>query len=312
MAKDTNDRDSDAWSISKEQEEDIIRQHDYLEFEDEKTLTRMASLAHQQSITNLSETRAAHYNSTALDRFQTLQGLSPEDEVFDPSSDKFDLYKWIRLNTKMSAEDGIKTKRTGVAFRNVNIRGTGPALNIQATVGSLLTAPLRLGEIWSSRRKVPRHILKDFNGLVKSGELLVVLGRPGAGCSTLLKTLTGETYGLQADQDSIVHYNGIEQSQMMKEFKGEVIYNQEVDKHFPHLTVCCHHSSCESMRRANVTRLDKPSNTPPRCVCHKIVLSREVDRMQSSMLPKSLWQCECVHSVDSRHEHEPRLSLTRS
>ena len=24
---------------------------------------------------------------------------------------------------------------------------------------------------------------------------------------------------------------------MMKEFKGEVVYNQEVDKHFPHLTV---------------------------------------------------------------------------
>lgn len=24
---------------------------------------------------------------------------------------------------------------------------------------------------------------------------------------------------------------------MIKEFKGEVVYNQEVDKHFPHLTV---------------------------------------------------------------------------
>ena len=24
---------------------------------------------------------------------------------------------------------------------------------------------------------------------------------------------------------------------MLKQFKGEVVYNQEVDKHFPHLTV---------------------------------------------------------------------------
>lgn len=30
---------------------------------------------------------------------------------------------------------------------------------------------------------------------------------------------------------------GIPQNQMVKEFKGEVVYNQEVDKHFPHLTV---------------------------------------------------------------------------
>lgn len=30
---------------------------------------------------------------------------------------------------------------------------------------------------------------------------------------------------------------GIPQKQMVKQFKGEIVYNQEVDKHFPHLTV---------------------------------------------------------------------------
>lgn len=30
---------------------------------------------------------------------------------------------------------------------------------------------------------------------------------------------------------------GITQKQMIKQFKGEIVYNQEVDKHFPHLTV---------------------------------------------------------------------------
>ncbi|KAF2210009.1 hypothetical protein CERZMDRAFT_100060 [Cercospora zeae-maydis SCOH1-5] len=212
------------------------QRHDYLELEDAENLTRLASLAKQQSIGAISNGLAQH-DTNALDRYATIQGLHPDDEVFDPSSDQFDLYKWIRFNTKMRNEEGIKVKRTGVAFRNVNVRGTGPALNIQSTVGSLLTAPLRAGEIWRARQKVPRHILKDFNGLLKSGELLVVLGRPGAGCSTLLKTLTGEMHGLQVDHDTVVHYNGIEQGRMMKEFKGEVIYNQEVDKHFPHLTV---------------------------------------------------------------------------
>jgi ABC-type multidrug transport system ATPase subunit len=49
--------------------------------------------------------------------------------------------------------------------------------------------------------------------------------------------MCGELHGLEMDKDSTVHYNGIPQKQMMKEFKGEAIYNQEVDKHFPHLTV---------------------------------------------------------------------------
>lgn len=30
---------------------------------------------------------------------------------------------------------------------------------------------------------------------------------------------------------------GITQKQMLKQFRGEIVYNQEVDKHFPHLTV---------------------------------------------------------------------------
>jgi len=64
-----------------------------------------------------------------------------------------------------------------------------------------------------------------------------VLGRPGSGCSTFLKTICGELSGLDLDDSSVVEYNGISQHQMLKEFSGEVIYNQEVDKHFPHLTV---------------------------------------------------------------------------
>lgn len=35
----------------------------------------------------------------------------------------------------------------------------------------------------------------------------------------------------------IFFFLGITQKQMLKQFRGEVVYNQEVDKHFPHLTV---------------------------------------------------------------------------
>jgi len=134
-------------------------------------------------------------------------------------------------------QDDIKIARAGVTMKNVTVRGTGAALNLQKNVGSILMSPLRFTEIFSFGKKPSKTIIRDFDVLMKSGEMLIVLGRPGSGCSTLLKTMTGEMHGLQVDKQSTIHYNGITQQQMMKEFKGEVVYNQEVDKHFPHLTV---------------------------------------------------------------------------
>lgn len=170
----------------------------------------------------------------ALSRLGTLD-LGVEDETFNPQSAKFDLRKWVRKTLQLANNEGIKQKRAGVVFTDVNVSGSGAAINTQSTVGTALRAPQQIADLF--RSKQPRHILRNFDGLMKSGELLIVLGRPGSGCSTLLKTLTGQMAGLNLDKGSKVHYNGIEQQQFLKEFKGEAIYNQEVDKHLPHLTV---------------------------------------------------------------------------
>lgn len=80
-------------------------------------------------------------------------------------------------------------------------------------------------------------ILHNFHRSLQNGELLIVFGRPGSGCSTFLKTLCGQTNGTKISEESSIDYNGIPYKVMHKEFGGEVVYNQEVDKHFPHLTV---------------------------------------------------------------------------
>lgn len=61
----------------------------------------------------------------------------------------------------------------------------------------------------TGRGKTKIQILRDFEGLIKSGELLVVLGKPGSGCSTLLKTIAGETHGFFIDSKSNINYQGI-------------------------------------------------------------------------------------------------------
>ena len=80
-------------------------------------------------------------------------------------------------------------------------------------------------------------ILHNFDGLVHSGEILCVLGPPGSGCTTLLKTLAGETNGIHVNEGSYFNYQGISAKQMHTAHRGDAIYTAEVDVHFPQLTV---------------------------------------------------------------------------
>ncbi|KAI5241291.1 putative ABC multidrug transporter [Aureobasidium subglaciale] len=155
----------------------------------------------------------------------------------DPSSKDFSLDKWLRAFIKDFDAESVKATRAGIVWRDLSVSGSGAALQLQDTVAGIALKPLATIKSLFSRSGERKHILRNFNGNLKSGELLIVLGRPGSGCSTFLKSLCGETTGLHIDDGSIIHYNGVDQKQMMKEFKGEVVYNQEVDKHFPHLTV---------------------------------------------------------------------------
>ncbi|AEO69668.1 uncharacterized protein THITE_2120354 [Thermothielavioides terrestris NRRL 8126] len=182
-----------------------------------------------------------HRLATALSRHRSRASAGPDaldasDTALDPESADFDVTKWVRHFVAQINEQGHKTSELGVLFRNLDVFGSGSALQLQETTGSVLLAPLRIGELFA-QKKQRKHILHGFNGLLRSGELLAVLGRPGSGCSTFLKSICGELNGLTLGTGSTIHYNGASQAQMKKEFKGEVIYNQEVDKHFPHLTV---------------------------------------------------------------------------
>ncbi|RCK63099.1 hypothetical protein Cantr_09762 [Candida viswanathii] len=79
-------------------------------------------------------------------------------------------------------------------------------------------------------------ILKPMDGIMKPGELTVVLGRPGAGCSTLLKTLAAQPYGFHVATESKISYDGLTFKEIEKNYRGNVIYSAETDVHFPQLT----------------------------------------------------------------------------
>jgi ABC-type multidrug transport system ATPase subunit len=82
----------------------------------------------------------------------------------------------------------------------------------------------------------PKTLLHNFNGIVQPGEMCLVLGRPGSGCSTFLKTISNEREGY-LDIGGRVEYEGIEATEFKKVYRGEAAYNPEDDVHLPTLTV---------------------------------------------------------------------------
>lgn len=71
-----------------------------------------------------------------------------------------------------------------------------------------------------------RTILHPQSGVVKPGEMCLVLGCPGAGCTTFLKSIANER-GDYAAVLGDIRYAGIDAAEMAKMYKGEVLYNQE-------------------------------------------------------------------------------------
>ncbi|KAH6634752.1 ABC drug exporter AtrF [Chaetomium sp. MPI-SDFR-AT-0129] len=84
--------------------------------------------------------------------------------------------------------------------------------------------------------KPPKNktILHNFTGLVRPGEMLLVLGRPGSGCSTFLRTAANRS-ALKVTGE--LQYAGLGHEEFYKKHRRETLYLPEEDKHIPTLTV---------------------------------------------------------------------------
>ncbi|GJN71555.1 hypothetical protein PLIIFM63780_006109 [Purpureocillium lilacinum] len=163
----------------------------------------------------------------------------PADGPLNPESPDFNARKWAKAfyNLRKDALEGNSPKTTGVAFKNLSAYGFGTETDFQKSVGNIF---LEAGTILKkfvrgSTRRI--DILRDLEGVVTEGEMVAVLGPPGSGCSTFLKTIAGETHGFHISNNATINYEGIKPKQMKSAFRGEAIYAAEVDEHFPYLTV---------------------------------------------------------------------------
>lgn len=100
----------------------------------------------------------------------------------DPHSERFSAKRWVSNMLDVCSRDPERYPRrsAGVSFRNLNVFGYGSAVDYQTNVGNMwLKGVGWLQRTFGRDRKVRIDILRNFEGFVRSGEMLVVLGRPG-------------------------------------------------------------------------------------------------------------------------------------
>jgi len=137
-----------------------------------------------------------------------------------------------------------KTRHVGVVWRHLTVKGVGLGAALQPTNGDIFLGLPRLIKRLLTRgrngtgsgKPSIRTILDDFTGCVRPGEMLLVLGRPGSGCSTFLKALGNQRAGYESIEGD-VRYGGTESEKMAKNYRSEVLYNPEDDLHYATLTV---------------------------------------------------------------------------
>lgn len=146
----------------------------------------------------------------------------------------FDLTEYLSDQHTQITAAGLKPKNMGVIWKNLSVQGLGPDARSILTNWSVIQKTLQFWK-WGKKNGTDVTILHDNDGFVKSGEMLLVLGRPGAGTSTLLRVLAN----MRASFTGVfgeVSYGGIDAKEFSKYFKGEVCYNEEEDLHYPTLT----------------------------------------------------------------------------
>lgn len=153
---------------------------------------------------------ARRYSSTLSDEhaFKPRSGGQ-----LDPSSPHFDSRAWVKALVRLneSDPDTAPPRSLGVAFRNLSVHGWGTGgAEYQRGVLDLPWDVVRglARMLVPNRRGKKVEILRGFEGVVEEGELLLVLGPPGSGSSTLLKTIAGETAGLEVDEESYMNFRG--------------------------------------------------------------------------------------------------------
>lgn len=180
----------------------------------------------QDNMDNLSH-RLSKILSTpeGLDKVASLaRALSTKTKAdldrFEINPDDFDLQLLLKYLHERSSQQGIESATSGLAFKDLTCWG----IDASAAYGPSVAEMLRDFYKWpvhlfKKDTRPQRQIIRNFMGIIQPGELVLALGKPGAGCSSLLKACAGEIENFTKVEGSF-SYDGLDQQEMMQKYKG--------------------------------------------------------------------------------------------
>ncbi|KAG0215682.1 hypothetical protein BGX28_008928 [Mortierella sp. GBA30] len=157
----------------------------------------------------------------------------------------FDLTSYLQNVMPQAKAAGIKRQNLGVVWESLEVLGEGIGAQYIGTFADPFIGLVNLVNPWFWAKKcfsrappktITRTIIHPMNGFCREGEMILVLGRPGAGCSTLLRVLANDKKNYK-EVSGTVTYGPFSADEIAKHHRGQVLYNQEDDFHYPTLTV---------------------------------------------------------------------------
>jgi ABC-type multidrug transport system ATPase subunit len=150
-----------------------------------------------------------------------------------PRYETWHLKPQIEEQHSRDIESGFKKRELGVTWKDLHVK----AVTASASVNENVLSQFNLARLAKdARHKAPlKVILQGSYGCVKPGEMLLVLGRPGSGCTTLLNILANRRSGYAAVEGD-VWFGSMTASEAAR-YQGQIVMNTEEELFFPTLTV---------------------------------------------------------------------------
>ena len=265
----------------------------------------LSGISHMSRQLSRTQSRHSSHKEKAgkvdIEKIATSSESASDDEPFD-------LESTLRGNKDAEVESGIRPKHIGVLWDGLTVTGTGGVTNFVKTFPDAFISFFNVFEtgmqiLGLGKKGKDVNILKDFRGVVKPGELVLVLGRPGSGCTTFLKVIANQRFGYTGVHGD-VQYGPFDAETFAKEYRGEAVYNQEDDIHHPTLTVGQtlgfaldtktpgkrpHGMSKSDFKDKVVTTLLRMFNIEVR---HSFALVTK-----GAIAPKFLWECQVLSDL---------------
>ncbi|KAG9198614.1 hypothetical protein G6514_009790 [Epicoccum nigrum] len=172
----------------------------------------------------------------------------PENKLEGTEKDSWPIKEQAQKLLKIHGTNGMKSKKLGVTWSGLTVKGLSNDAVFNENVLSQFNPFAKSG--YDAPLKT---IISESSGCVKPGEMLLVLGNPGAGCTSLLNILSNRRLGY-AEINGDVSF-GCMSSDEAKNYRAQIVMNAEEEVFFPTLSV--------GQTLDFATRLTVPSQLPP-------------------------------------------------